>query len=207
MKMFSDGVKGFAQRASHLITDIEATLSGYLFEKDKREEKIKQLGHLIESFTRDSVQKFLHSPVKVKVRTLDNFNGDLPSYETEGASGFDVRAQLTEAITLKSGERELIPTGLSFEIPKGYEIQVRPRSGLAIKKGLSMVNTPGTIDADYRGEVKVIVINHGKDDITINDQERISQFVVCPVVQAEFIANDDLSNTERGEGGFGSTGI
>ncbi len=108
---------------------------------------------------------------------------------------------------LQPGERTLIPTGLSMEFPHGYEVQARPRSGLAIKRGLSLVNTPGTIDADYRGEVKIIVINLGQEPIQIQDQERIAQLVLCPVIQAEIVDASDLSDSARGEGGFGSTGV
>ncbi|MGE4133405.1 MAG: dUTP diphosphatase [Bdellovibrionales bacterium] len=142
----------------------------------------------------------------LRFRKLENFKGELPKYETLMAAGLDVRACLEEAVTLKPGERALIPTGLSVEFPRGFEIQVRPRSGLAIKKGLSVVNSPGTIDADYRGEIKVIMINLGQETVTIEDQERIAQMVVCPVAHAEIEEADELSDTERGEGGFGSTG-
>ena len=145
--------------------------------------------------------------VEMKIKKLAHYKGDLPRYETIGASGFDVRAQLEQPITLAPGQRFLVPTGLSLEIPIGYEIQVRPRSGLAIKQGVSLVNTPGTIDADYRGEVKVIVINLGQEPVTINDQDRIAQFVLCPVVQAQFVLADSLTETVRGAGGFGSTGV
>jgi len=144
--------------------------------------------------------------INLQVKKLENFKGDLPMYASDGASGFDVRAQLDSELTLKPGERFLIPTGLSFAIPANYEIQVRPRSGLAIRSGISLVNTPGTIDADYRGEVKVILINHGKVDFVVKDQERIAQFVLCPVVKAEFNYVETLDDTERGVGGFGSTG-
>jgi dUTP pyrophosphatase len=143
----------------------------------------------------------------VKIKTLENFKGDLPQYQSTGASGVDVRAQLEgSAVTLKKGERAMIPTGLSFEIPLGFEIQARPRSGWAAKSGLTVLNTPGTIDADYRGEVKIIVINLGQEDVVINDQERCAQLVVAPVIQAQFELVNDLSTTERGAGGFGSTG-
>lgn len=142
----------------------------------------------------------------VKIKTLENFKGELPQYQSHGASGFDVRAQLGSPLTLKPGERAMVPTGLSFEIPLGYEIQSRPRSGLAAKQGLSIVNTPGTIDADYRGEVKVILINLGAETVIINDQERCAQFVIAPVIQAQFELVQELSSTERGAGGFGSTG-
>ncbi|MFN3455347.1 MAG: dUTP diphosphatase [Pseudobdellovibrio sp.] len=144
--------------------------------------------------------------MKVKIKKLENFKGELPTYQSAGASGFDVRAQLDAPIILKPMERTLIPTGLSFEIPLGFEIQARPRSGWAAKQGLTLLNTPGTIDADYRGEVKVIVVNLGQEPVTINDQERCAQFVICPIIQAQFELADELSNTERGAGGFGSTG-
>lgn len=145
--------------------------------------------------------------VKMKIKTLEHFKGALPQYQTALASGFDVRAQLKNPIDLRPGERALIPTGLSMEIPPGYEIQVRPRSGLAIKKGLSLVNTPGTVDADYRGEVSVIIINLGQETFRIEDQERIAQCVLCPVVQADFEIVQSLTDTHRGIGGFGSTGV
>ncbi len=149
-----------------------------------------------------SVQK-----VGLQIQKLAHYRGDLPKYETSLASGFDVRAQIDKSVVLKPGERVLIPTGLAFAIPPGYEIQVRPRSGLAVKKGISMVNTPGTVDADYRGEVKVIIINLGQEDVEIQDQERIAQLVLCPVVQADFQVVETLDATTRGAGGFGSTGV
>lgn len=144
--------------------------------------------------------------VPLKIMKLAHYKGDLPAYQTELASGFDVRAQLSSSVTLKPGERGLIATGLSFEIPPGYEIQARPRSGLAIKHGISLVNTPGTIDADYRGEVKIIMINLGQEPFVINDQERIAQLVLAPVVQAKFEIVEALTDSARGAGGFGSTG-
>ncbi len=132
----------------------------------------------------------------------------LPSYETPGAAGADLRANLPDktAVTLDAGHRQLIPTGLHVEIPKGFEIQVRPRSGLALKQGLSLPNTPGTIDSDYRGPLGVIVINLGQAPIVIEHGDRIAQAVVAPVLQARFELTDQLSATERGTGGFGSTG-
>jgi len=145
--------------------------------------------------------------VTVKIKTLENFKGELPAYQSTGASGVDVRAQLEGGtVTLQPGQRAMIPTGLSFEIPLGYEIQARPRSGWAAKSGLTVLNTPGTIDADYRGEVKIIVINLGDQAVVINDQERCAQLVVAPVIQAHFELAKELSSTERGAGGFGSTG-
>ncbi len=145
--------------------------------------------------------------MKMKIKTWPHFKGELPSYQSTGASGFDVRAQLEgQSITLKPGSRAMVPTALSFECPLGYEIQARPRSGWAAKQGLTVLNTPGTIDADYRGEVKVILINLGQEDIIINDQDRCSQLVVAPIYQAQFELVQELGNTERGAGGFGSTG-
>lgn len=145
--------------------------------------------------------------MNLKIKTWPHFKGELPKYQSAGASGFDVRAQLKEAVTLKPMQRAMIPTGLTFEIPVGFEIQARPRSGLAAKQGLSVLNTPGTIDADYRGEVQIILVNLGTDIVTINDQDRCAQLVICPIFQAEFILTNELSETERGAGGFGSTGV
>lgn len=144
--------------------------------------------------------------LKLKLKTLENFKGDLPAYQSAGASGFDVRAQLAEPLRLEPGQRALVPTGLSFEIPLGFEIQARPRSGWAAKHGLTLMNTPGTIDADYRGEVKIIVANLGQEPFVIQDQDRCAQLVLCPVLQAEFELVQELSSTDRGAGGFGSTG-
>ncbi len=144
--------------------------------------------------------------IKIKIKKLEHYKGDLPSYQSKSSSGFDVRAQLGQKMILNPGERALVPTGLSFELPEGYEIQARPRSGWAIKQGMTLLNTPGTIDADYRGEVKIILINLGKEPIEISDQDRIAQLVLCPVLQAEFDLKEILSETERGFGGFGSTG-
>ncbi|WP_018127624.1 dUTP diphosphatase [Balneola vulgaris] len=131
----------------------------------------------------------------------------LPSYETSSAAGMDIRAALEEPMVLKPGERALIPTGLQMAIPHGYEAQIRPRSGLAIRNGITMLNTPGTIDADYRGEVKVIAINLGQEDFEVSHGDRIAQMVIAPVTQFPVVEVENLDETERGEGGFGSTGI
>lgn len=131
----------------------------------------------------------------------------LPSYETAGAAGADVRANIPDGpVQLTPGARALISTGLRFEIPQGFEVQVRPRSGLALKHGVTLVNSPGTIDSDYRGEIGVIVLNTGADTFEITHGMRIAQLVVAPVVQVAFASQDDLSETARGTGGFGSTG-
>ena len=131
----------------------------------------------------------------------------IPKYETQGASGVDISANINEDLTLVTNESILVPTGIAVSIPQGFEIQIRPRSGLAAKKGISVLNTPGTIDADYRGEIKVILINHGNEPFIIRNGDRIAQMVVCPIVQAKFEQVDELSDTERGSGGFGSTGV
>lgn len=131
----------------------------------------------------------------------------LPSYESKYAAGMDIRAALEEPVTLKPGERALIPTGLKMAMPEGYEAQMRPRSGLAYRNGITMLNTPGTIDADYRGELKMLAVNLGEEDFEINHGDRIAQMIIAPVIQAEVNEVEDLSNTERGDGGFGSTGV
>lgn len=132
---------------------------------------------------------------------------DLPSYETAGAAGMDIRAAVSEPLVLQPGARMLVPTGFIFEIPQGFEIQVRPRSGLAFKHGVTCLNTPGTIDSDYRGEVKVLLINLGQENFTIDRGMRIAQLVFAPVVQAQVQEADRFNDTARGAGGFGSTGV
>ena len=130
----------------------------------------------------------------------------LPKYETSGSSGMDLAANIKASINIDPGKTAIVPTGLSISIPKGFEVQIRPRSGLAAKKKISVLNTPGTIDADYRGEIKVILINLGQEPFKVEKGLRIAQMVVCPIVQAQLKEVDDLSETERGKGGFGSTG-
>lgn len=143
----------------------------------------------------------------VEVKVVASEGAVIPSYKTEGAAGADVCALLNKPVTIQSGCFAMIPTGLFFEIPQGYEIQVRPRSGLAAKNGITVLNTPGTIDSDYRGELKIILINLGKDDFVVNNGERIAQIILSPVTVASFRITDSLSDTERGEKGFGSTGV
>ncbi len=151
-------------------------------------------------------EALINAPV-VKIKRLANGEGlDLPRYETALAAGCDVRAAVTEPLILKPGERFMVPTGIAIALPPGWEAQMRPRSGLAAKHGISCVNSPGTIDADYRGELKVILINHGADNFVINRGDRIGQMVIAPVWQAQFEEVADLDETERGAGGFGSTG-
>lgn len=147
------------------------------------------------------------SPVKLEIRRLEgNDDLPLPQYMTAHAAGMDLTAAVDEPVLLKPGARHLVPTGLAIALPDGYEAQIRPRSGLAIKHGISMVNTPGTIDADYRGEVKVILINHGDTKFTINRGDRIAQMVIAPVTRVEVVEVEELTETDRGAGGFGSTG-
>ena len=144
----------------------------------------------------------------VKIKPLDHF-GDLalPQFETALAAGADLRAALTEDMSLAPGARALIPTGFAMALPAGYEAQIRPRSGLAYKHGITCLNTPGTIDADYRGEVKVLLINHGSEPFTITRGERVAQMVIAPITQPDFARVDSLDDTIRGDGGFGSTGV
>jgi dUTP pyrophosphatase len=178
-----------------------------LGERSELEAQVRRVAKQVETMVSEALWSRGLEKVTIKFKKLENFKGELPEYETAYAAGLDVRARIDEAVTLNPGERGLVPTGLSVEIPRGYEIQVRPRSGLAIKKGIGLVNSPGTIDADYRGEIKIIVINHGQQPFTIEDQDRIAQLVVCPVIQAEVVEAVELEETERGEGGFGSTGV
>lgn len=143
--------------------------------------------------------------VEIRIQARDE--SVLPTYATEGAAGADVRAFLSEPVEIAPGEAVAIPTGLSVEIPPGYEIQVRPRSGLALKHGVTVLNTPGTIDSDYRGEVKVILINHSRRSFVVEHQMRIAQLVVAPVVVARFCLATELATSGRGAGGFGHTGV
>jgi len=140
----------------------------------------------------------------VKIKKLSN-SAKTPFRQTEGSSGYDLYSD--EGVIVKKGEIVLISTGISMEIPVGYEAQVRPRSGLAVKKGITVLNTPGTIDADYRGEIKVILINLGKEDVTLNKHERVAQLVFQKIESVDFIIKNDLSDTKRGQGGFGSSGL
>lgn len=143
---------------------------------------------------------------KVNIKCVASQGAIIPQYKTSGAAGADICAFLQEPVVIKKGERAMIPTGLFFSIPEGYEIQVRPRSGLAAKNGVTVLNTPGTIDSDYRGEVKVILINLGNEDFEVKNGERIAQIVVAPVTIGAFEQVSVLDETERGAGGFGSTG-
>jgi dUTP pyrophosphatase len=142
----------------------------------------------------------------MKVRIINKSRHSLPSYETLHSAGMDLRANIDSPITLKSLERAMVPTGLFIELPEGHEAQIRPRSGLAAKKGIGVLNSPGTVDADYRGEIKVILVNLSNDAFTIEDGERIAQMIVAKHERVEWIESTELIETERGAGGFGSTG-
>ena len=142
---------------------------------------------------------------KVLIKKLDP-TVELPAYKTAGASGLDLMALLNKPINLKPNSSCLVPTGLAVAFSSDFEIQIRPRSGLAAKNNISVLNTPGTIDSDYRGEIKVILFNHGKNDFLINNKDRIAQMILTPVIKMEFEETDNLPETVRGEGGFGSTG-
>ena len=142
----------------------------------------------------------------IPINIINQSPNQLPDYATTGSAGMDIRANLTEPVILQSLERALIPTGLFIELPEGYEAQIRPRSGLAIKFGLTCLNTPGTIDSDYRGEIKVILVNLSKEPQTINHGERIAQMIIATVTKAEWISVQEISSTVRDQGGFGHTG-
>jgi len=149
-------------------------------------------------------------PVRAEVRPLDHFAGlELPAYQTAGAAGMDLRAAVADAepVAIPSGAWRLIPTGLSIALPEGFEAQIRPRSGLAAKKGVTCLNTPGTVDSDYRGEIFVNLINHGPEPFIVQRGERIAQMVIAPVTRLAWIKVEALSETTRGAGGFGSTGV
>lgn len=141
------------------------------------------------------------------VNIINQSQHPLPKYQTALSAGMDLHANLTEPVVLEPQARMLIPTGLFVELPEGYEAQVRPRSGLALKHGITVLNSPGTIDADYRGEIKVLLINHGQDPFTIQNGERIAQMVIAQHATIQWVETQSLSNTERGEGGYGSTGL
>jgi len=142
--------------------------------------------------------------VKVNIVHKDGFK---PIYSSTHAAGADIRADIEADIVIKPSSSAMIPTGIYIQLPEGFEAQIRPRSGLAAKKAVTVLNSPGTIDSDYRGEVKIILINHGKDDFCISSGDRIAQMIIAPVVQADFIEVDSLDDSDRGEGGFGSTGV
>ncbi len=143
----------------------------------------------------------------IEIKVVNKGHQPLPAYATEQSAGMDLRANISESITLKPLERRLIGTGLHIALPQGYEAQVRPRSGLALKHGITVLNAPGTIDADYRGEIGVVLVNLSQEDFVVNDGERIAQLVIARYEQAELTLVDALDETERGEGGYGHTGV
>nr|DAE28226.1 MAG TPA: dUTPase [virus sp. ctuZj11] len=143
----------------------------------------------------------------MKIKVINNSNHPLPQYTTPGSAGMDLRASLPSPVTIQPMQRVLIPTGLRIAIPQGYEVQIRPRSGMAIKHGITCLNTPGTVDSDYRGDVGIILINLGDEPFTVNDGDRIAQMIVNKYERAEWELTDLLDDTERGEGGFGHSGV
>ena len=145
--------------------------------------------------------------MKIKIQKLPNAFKKLPSYETPGSVGMDIHAAISDPIKILPNKRALVPSGMIAEIPMGYEIQIRPRSGLALKYGITVLNTPGTIDSDYRGEIGVILINHGDKEFILNPEDRIAQMIISRVIKVELEEVNSLSNTQRGRYGFGSTGI
>jgi dUTP pyrophosphatase len=145
-------------------------------------------------------------PVQIRLKRVGHVEVPLPDYQTAGSVGLDLRAAIEAPLTLQSGERELVPTGIALGIPAGYEGQVRPRSGLSLREGLTVLNSPGTIDSDFRGGIGVVLINLGKRAVTIKPLDRIAQLVVVPVARAELVLVDELDTTARGSGGYGSTG-
>ena len=149
-----------------------------------------------------------HRKIKIRISRTDPLHADiaLPSYATADSSGMDICAAVEQEIVVRHGETVSVPTGFSIEVPDGYEAQIRPRSGLALKQGITLLNSPGTIDSDYRGEVRIILSNYGGSDFHIRRGDRIAQMVIAPVVQAEWTEVQDLERTERGAGGFGHTG-
>lgn len=148
----------------------------------------------------------MHNHCSIEIPTVIEDETGLPHYATSHAAGADVKAYLKESITIPPGRSALIPTGMRMAIPEGYEIQVRPRSGLALKNQVTVLNTPGTIDADYRGEIGIILINHGTQEFTVTPGMRIAQMILAPVVRAHFVCCSELTSTQRGVGGFGHTG-
>jgi dUTP pyrophosphatase len=149
---------------------------------------------------------YLRGMSKISVKIINKSVNALPEYATEGSAGMDLRASITEAVVLKPLERQLVPTGLFIELPAGYEAQVRPRSGLAIKQGITCLNSPGTVDSDYRGEIKVILINLSGEEQTLHPGDRIAQMVIAPVEQILWEAVNEINSTARNAGGFGHTG-
>ena len=145
--------------------------------------------------------------VRVEVRHTGSVRVPLPEYQTEGAAGMDLRAALAESVSIPPGERRFVSTGLAVAIPAGYEGQVRPRSGLALRHGIGIVNSPGTIDSDYRGEIGIVLVNHGSEPFVVEPLARIAQLVIAPVARAELALVESLDATDRGAGGYGSTGV
>lgn len=204
---------GFYFRHVHPSIEIEMSDIGTLKLQDydkmcgvnRKYHTVREMAHKRDARIKIKTKKMKQA--KIDVRVINKSKHPLPAYATELSAGMDIRANLTEPVVLKPLERKLIPTGLCIALPEGYEVQIRPRSGLAIKKGISVLNSPGTIDADYRGEIGVILINLSSEDFTMEDGERIAQMVIARHEQAEWQDVEVLDETERGTGGFGHSGI
>lgn len=216
---FLNILRQFSVRVGSVAGAVENFVEHNIIEREKLDHEMKSLLMGIEKFVKENLAKGISKglqniedlsqaskTVELKVKTWPHFKGDLPSYQSALASGFDLRAQLSEPIKIAPGERVLVPTGLSFSIPPNFELQMRPRSGWAIRDGITLLNSPGTIDADYRGEVKLVVVNLGDAEVMVKDQDRIAQGVLCPVFQACLTLTTELDSTSRSDGGFGSTG-
>lgn len=197
----------FTSKIRFVAGAVEKFVENNLIEKEQRDENFKKLALAFEGLKRNTTgTAATNNNPTLRVKKLANFKGELPKYQSAAASGMDVRAQLDKEITIPAGARALVPTGLSMAIPVGFEIQARPRSGFAIREGMTLLNTPGTIDADYRGEIKIILVNLGDQDVIVKDQDRIAQLCICPVIQPVVLEVEELDDTDRGAGGFGSTG-
>ena len=187
-----------------------------MFDLDKMKAKVLEIADPDNPYTQEDFNKefgvasYEPNSYKLRLEFSNKSNNEDPEYATNGSSGFDLKANLQEPIMIMVGRRALIPTGLYFDIPKNFEIQIRPRSGLANKNGVTVLNSPGTIDSDYRGEIKVILVNHGDEDFVVNNGDRIAQAVIASVISKNIIylskVDEITTDTERGTGGFGSTG-
>lgn len=202
----------FSVKIKSVANFLETFIEQNVIEKSQREEGMKKLSAMAEEVIKKNTkirsfyEQVSRPQVQLRVKKLAHFKGELPKFQTPGSSGMDVRAQIDQPIIIPAGSRALVPTGLSVAVPEGYEVQARPRSGFAIRDGVTLLNTPGTIDADYRGEVKIILINLGEEPVTVNDQDRIAQFCLAQIPRVEILEVEDLETTSRGDGGFGSTG-
>lgn len=190
----------------HQLQNLERRIN----EGDDDNDIINEVNTIIDGLTKESQKNIVKSSIGAKLKFVNKSDNPDPSFEKEGDSGFDIRAFVPFEVKLPPGKIKMIPTGLYFEVDKGLEVQVRPRSGLAANKGITVLNTPGTVDSGYRGEIKIILANFGEFPLTVQNGDRIAQGVVCPVYgegNLEILKVEELSNSERSEGGFGHTGV